>query len=109
MSTLDEVHMLYAAYFSRGYSAEDRHIAQKESQMRNVTLNAAIATVLSTKFGGVAAEVIEREPIGYPSDSLSFNPKTSISHRHSDPAEKKKKLTRKRNKAASASRKRNRK
>lgn len=110
MSTTDQVRMLYAAYFGGGPPVDSTRIAQKESQMRNVTLNAAIATVLSAKFGGAAAEVIEREPLDSPVDMYSTNStKTFSNYNHFDPADKKKKQTRKRNKAASASRKRNRK
>jgi hypothetical protein len=111
--------MLYAAYFGSGPSIDvpsspllstEQTDSQKESQMRNVTLNAAIATILSNKFGAAAAEMVEREPLDSPVDEYSTkSTKMFTSYKTFDPAEKKKKETRKRNKAAAASRKRNRK
>lgn len=79
--------------------------------MRNVTLNAAIATVLSAKFtGGGSAEVIQREPQTFasPVPQRESKSRTIISPYLASEL-KKKEAKQKRKKIAAESRKRNRK
>lgn len=78
--------------------------------MRSVTLTAAIATVLSQKFVGTGgAEVVPREPENYPAPVWSGDRSSRSSYPVFDSLDKRKKANRRKNKAAAASRKRNRK
>lgn len=81
--------------------------------MRNVSLNAAIATILSAKFTAGEPQpnmVMERDCMDSNVDCAPVRQYDSArSYFGFDSAEKKKKQSRKRNKAADASRRRNRK
>lgn len=82
--------------------------------MRNsITLNAAIAAVLSQKFvGGESAQIVQRDPESYPapvSNSTERSYSLPRAPQHFDSLDRKSQHNRKRKKIANASRKRNRK